>query len=395
MVTVTVYKESKDTKAGIGMIKDEGGYIVVSKIRDDGLFSSTDIKVGQRVVMVNEIPIVGTSMETKQVIDMIKNVGPGEVTIVTASNEITTVVQKPTQDSKVGIVVVVKKAADTGGQKIVVSRLVEGGLFANNSSIQVGQQVLSINDIPIIDDMTALDVVDMLRSAPAGDLKVVTSVTTTFMSDAGTTAGTTKVNFWYGSDVTINRVLPSSLTKYYNDASNNMYEWTQFCDRVDGVLRVTVGSKSQTDNGIQLGGIICIIVGIIVLVFVSILIGIILLVIVLCCCGKAASAGGDGPVLTDAITSCRLQLKVLCEEMTNATTTKQKGLKYTLGTLNINEVRSTASPKEKALLACIEITSSNNNSSTTTAVPLGSTDTTMMTTNGCVAVAEIEEDEYV
>ena len=402
MVTVTVYKESKDTKAGIAMIKkdnENGGYnIVVSKIREDGLFHDTDIKVGQRVIMVNEIPIDAATMDVKQVIDMIKNVGPGDVTIVTASNEITTVVQKPTQDSKVGIVVV----KDHEHNKIVVKRLVEGGLFGNaNTKIQIGQQVVSINDIPILEDMSALDVVEMLKNAPAGDLKVVTSVSTSMAgtgAGAGSPAaapGTTKVNFWYGTDVTINRTLPPSLTKYYT--SSNMTEWTQFCDRVDGVLRVTVGSKSssEADNGIKLGGIICIVVGIIVLVFVSLLIGIILIVIGLCCCGKgAAGDGSDGPLTVDAVTSCRLQLKALCEEMTAAATTKRLGLKYSLGTRNISQVKSTASAKERGLLAYIEITDTNyyTNSS---GVPLGSAETTTTTNGGAVVAELVEEDEYV
>lgn len=79
-----VEKETKDTKCGISLLRDaETDNIMVTSMAEGGLFSSTDIKVGQKVIAINgqECP-----KSTKEAIKLIRE-AEGTVSVVTVSLE--------------------------------------------------------------------------------------------------------------------------------------------------------------------------------------------------------------------------------------------------------------------------------------------------------------------
>ena len=77
-----VEKESKDTKCGISLLRDaETNNMMVKSLAEDGLFSQTNIKVGQKIVSINgqECP-----KSTKDAIKLIRE-AEGTVSVVTVS----------------------------------------------------------------------------------------------------------------------------------------------------------------------------------------------------------------------------------------------------------------------------------------------------------------------
>ena len=64
-----VFKETKDTRCGIGMSNTKNGMLVISRIEEDGLFANTNLKVGMKVNYINGECMQGrTCQEAAQLI---------------------------------------------------------------------------------------------------------------------------------------------------------------------------------------------------------------------------------------------------------------------------------------------------------------------------------------
>ena len=342
MPVAKVIKASKDTKAGIIFAtSSHDGRVVVSKIRDDGLFAKTKIKPGQRVKKINKIPIK-KGMKLIDVVNIIRNTEGGEeITVVTEPDKITTKVTKPTKDSKVGIILVKK------GNNIIVQSLVDGGLFSNNpkNKVKPYQRVISINGVKMKDDTATADAINLLKKAKS-DITLVTSTTTSSSSSVpiSIVGDTTEVHVTCdkttGNKCKINREVPSMLVPYYGSGepivtASDEKEWTDFCDRVDGILNDTINNNSSpsstTSPSSSSSGpspIICclitsIILGIVLFLFISMLLGIVVVGIGVGLYCKSNSVNSEK---NTAICSDRLTL--LCYEFNDQASTKDKGLKY-------------------------------------------------------------------
>ena len=344
MPVAKVIKASKDTKAGIIFAtSSQDGRVVVSKIRDDGLFAKTKIKPGQRVKKINKIPIK-KGMKLIDVVNIIRNTEPGEeITVVTEPDKITTKITKPTRDSKVGIILVKK------GNNIIVQSLVDGGLFSNNpkNKIKPYQRVISINGIKMKDDTATADAINLLKKAKS-DITLVTSTTTSSSSSVpiSIVGDTTEVHVTCdkttGNKCKINRKVPSMLIPYYGSGepivtASDEKEWTDFCDRVDDILNDTINkssspssssssSKSASSSGpspITCCLITSIILGIVLFLFISMLLGIVVVGIGVGLYCKSNSVVGEKNAGI-----CRDRLTILCYEFNDQASTKDKGLKY-------------------------------------------------------------------
>lgn len=84
MSTASVTKESADVKVGLVMKLSVNGKVVISKMKEDSLFSGTNIAVGHTVVSINGVPCPPSA---RQATDMVKE-SSGVTTIETvAENE--------------------------------------------------------------------------------------------------------------------------------------------------------------------------------------------------------------------------------------------------------------------------------------------------------------------
>jgi hypothetical protein len=142
--TVIVFKETAHTKVGIKLAVDEDGKIVVRKL--SGLFSNTDLKIGDEILEVNGTSIVGTE-DISYAISLIRSLS-GRVNVIAkrslASPDSETIVAsvfKSSTDTNVGIILRV----DVEG-KIVVHNL--SGLFAA-TKLQVGDEIVMVNGKPV------------------------------------------------------------------------------------------------------------------------------------------------------------------------------------------------------------------------------------------------------
>ena len=78
VVGVTVVKKSANARLGIGL-KSVSKDIVISSIADDGLFISTDLRVGHKLISINRTNVKG--LTTSEAVSMIKN-AEGELTLM-------------------------------------------------------------------------------------------------------------------------------------------------------------------------------------------------------------------------------------------------------------------------------------------------------------------------
>ena len=83
-VTATVDKKP-DTKLGLSIKRSSvTGTTRIGKISEGGLFSSTDLKEGMKVVSINETRVAG--MELNDILDVLKS-AEGKVTIVAETEQ--------------------------------------------------------------------------------------------------------------------------------------------------------------------------------------------------------------------------------------------------------------------------------------------------------------------
>ena len=77
MITATVTKVH-GTKLGIAVVLSEG-YVVISRIESDGLFSATDLQVGHVIISINNKSC--TNISAKEAIALLRDT-EGTITIV-------------------------------------------------------------------------------------------------------------------------------------------------------------------------------------------------------------------------------------------------------------------------------------------------------------------------
>lgn len=169
MITVTVQRDSAGSKIGLAA-KTVNSKIVITRVLDGSLFASTDLRAGQVIVSVNDIPFAG--MTAGQALALM-TATVGVLTIVADDGAVTVAtVQKDSADSKIGL------AVKTVNGEVVVTRIVEGRLFAP-TDLRVGQIIVSVNDVPcagitgqqamslMTDAVGVLTVVARARDGPA------------------------------------------------------------------------------------------------------------------------------------------------------------------------------------------------------------------------------------
>jgi C-terminal processing protease CtpA/Prc len=136
MATITgwVLKDTKDSLVGIAFSQDTpGAPLTIKYIYKGGLFDSTDLVPGLKVVSINDVLVTGKSAE--EVAELMKQLD-GKVSVT--AEGVRASVEKPTKDSKVGI-----SLSDENGV-VIISVINPLGLFAS-SGLRVGQRVVSIN----------------------------------------------------------------------------------------------------------------------------------------------------------------------------------------------------------------------------------------------------------
>ena len=135
LVMASAKKPTKESIMGITLRKGlQEGKVVISHISDKGLMAGKGFNVGQWIVSINNESCPTDPREAKAKVKSLE----GNVTIV-ASNSVATV-RKPSRDSKVGISLSLYKKLD-----VAIYSIDANGLFGNQSELQAGQKVVSIN----------------------------------------------------------------------------------------------------------------------------------------------------------------------------------------------------------------------------------------------------------
>jgi C-terminal processing protease CtpA/Prc len=140
LISVTVEKESVDTKLGIAMA-DINDYIVITNITEDSPFQGTDLVPGLRLLCINNTLCKG--LGKAEAVDVFKQI-TGSVTIIAEKvGYITAVAVKQSPEDKIGI-----GLKDMSGM-IIVSSIAENSLFAN-TELKVGHRVMTINKMSVM-----------------------------------------------------------------------------------------------------------------------------------------------------------------------------------------------------------------------------------------------------
>ena len=200
-----INKPTPTSSVGIVFGQNANGNLIVSKIIPGGLFAtspkSQSIKVGQEVLMINTS--VAVKMTPKDAADVIQNTVSTVRLITRAPVEIMRVmIAKPTPSAKTGIFF-----DKTTSGKMIVKRLVPGGLFATKTNLVVGQQVLFVNDTPVQATTTTKQAAGIVGASP----QTVSLVVTKNVVDDSTAASATPVST---VSATTTKATPSNLTPY-------------------------------------------------------------------------------------------------------------------------------------------------------------------------------------
>ena len=154
LISVTVTKETVDTKLGI-TLADMNGKIVVTNISEDSLFANTPLVSGLRLLCINSTLCKGIGKT--EAVDVFKR-AEGDITVIAEKvGLITVVATKETAESKIGI-----GLKDMSGM-VIVSSISEDSIF-KDSELKVGHKVLSINKMSV-DGMTKFDAIKLFKTA--------------------------------------------------------------------------------------------------------------------------------------------------------------------------------------------------------------------------------------
>ena len=140
LITGTVTKESKESPVGIAFSrKGSAGPFRIKFMREEGLFSKTDLLPGLRVVAINGVDITGFT--PSDCATVLRESEAGEVSVT--AHAIVSEIEKDSKDAMTGISFQFTKSSDC----VRVAKIAEGGLFAS-TPVQVGQVVIAINGTP-------------------------------------------------------------------------------------------------------------------------------------------------------------------------------------------------------------------------------------------------------
>jgi hypothetical protein len=132
-ITGSVLKDTKDSLVGIAFSQETpDAPLTIKYIYQGGLFDSTDLVPGLKVLRINNILV--SSKSAKEAAELMKQFD-GKVSVTAEGFRATA--EKPNKDSKVGI-----SLKDENGA-VIISFINPQGLFAS-SVLRVGQQVVSI-----------------------------------------------------------------------------------------------------------------------------------------------------------------------------------------------------------------------------------------------------------
>jgi len=135
-ISAEVTKESADTKCGISL-RNIDGKLIIATINPEGLFASTDLTPGLKVLRINNKEMKDKSVQ--QALKIIKKaVGPVSI-LADKAGFYSVTAHKPAPDAKVGIKLKPK------GDSVIVSYIGENSLFAD-TELQEGMRVISINN---------------------------------------------------------------------------------------------------------------------------------------------------------------------------------------------------------------------------------------------------------
>lgn len=160
LVMASANKATKESMMGITLRKGlQEGKVVISHISDKGPMAGKGFNVGQWIVSINNESCPTDPREATAKVKSLE----GNVTIV-ASNSVATV-RKPSRDSNVGISLSLYKKSD-----VAIYSIDANGLFGNQSELQAGQKVVSINGEKC--PSTVAEAIRMIKDCE-GDLTIV------------------------------------------------------------------------------------------------------------------------------------------------------------------------------------------------------------------------------
>lgn len=157
-LSVTFQKKTAEAHLGIELREQTNGSKFISKIRAGGPFAQAPLRVGDKILSINNKSCVDFT-DRGAAAELLRQL-VGTVTIVAQNvggdpNLIETMVEKPNADSVVGLGL----RRNVRGS-LEVSKVSADGLFAH-SLVNIGDRVLSINNLGCnqLDPITALDIV--------------------------------------------------------------------------------------------------------------------------------------------------------------------------------------------------------------------------------------------
>jgi membrane-associated protease RseP (regulator of RpoE activity) len=157
-LSITFLKKTADAHLGVELREQANGSKFISKVRAAGPFAQSPLRVGDKVLSINNKSCVDFT-DRGAAAELLRQL-VGTVTIVAQNvggdpKLIETMVEKPNADSVVGIGV-----RRNARGSLEVSKVSANGLFAH-SLVNIGDRVLSINNIVCnqLDPVAALDIV--------------------------------------------------------------------------------------------------------------------------------------------------------------------------------------------------------------------------------------------
>jgi C-terminal processing protease CtpA/Prc len=161
----SVTKAAKADKVGIAFTQaTKEAPLIIKLIREESLFSHTELQAGLLVISVNGVDIAGQT--AKEAADLLRE-AEGEVTVVAAivKKGVVAMAVKEMADHAVGISM--KKNPTTG--VIEISQIVDGGLF-DETGLGPGQAVVAVNGLPC--PATTKEAIMMIKDT-VGKLSIV------------------------------------------------------------------------------------------------------------------------------------------------------------------------------------------------------------------------------
>jgi hypothetical protein len=142
-ISVTVTKETRETKLGIALQESEGELEIYSISKECGLLLDSPLRAGDKVRSINNFRC--SSWDPDKAMLRLKEI-EGPLTIIVQNdggdpNLVEAVVVKPSPDSKVGVGFMLMR------ETLAIGSINPEGLFAN-SVVNIGDQIISINSNP-------------------------------------------------------------------------------------------------------------------------------------------------------------------------------------------------------------------------------------------------------